>query len=682
MKKWIIKKPEPDGSSIAQGSDLTPLCADVLASRGITTLEGAKEFLRKDSLSDPFLLKDMREATEIIQDAIAGQKKICIYGDYDCDGITSTVILFSYLEYMGADVTYYIPERAEGYGMNKPSIQKLHDEGIELIITVDNGISAVSEAEFVAELGMELIITDHHQQGEVLPKAKAIVNPHRKDCTSPFKYLCGAGVVLKLITALEDGDYSATMEQYGELVAIATIADIVCLTGENRFIVDRGLKYLPNTERAGLRKLMEVSGIKPSEISSTKVAFGIAPRINASGRFASPRLAVQLLLSEDEEEAEELAIQLNKLNEERKETEQIIVEEIYRHIDSNPGLLHNRVLVFHGADWHHGVIGIVASRMVEKFGKPVFIITEEGETSRGSARSFGDFSVFECLEACGEFLTKYGGHKGAGGFSLDTDKINDFNNAIQNFAYEKHSIMPILSIDVDKVLTEQDFNVDNVEGLKVLEPFGEGNPQPTFAFLDAVVTDIAPLGKQSQHTKMRLKYRNIFADAILFRMSPQETSIKVGDVWNFLVGLEVSEYNNHKSLRVLVKDFRRKGVKQKLYFSARNAYEVYRRNEKLSESYYRAMMPQRNEFVAVYKLIAKEKTDVTADKIFMQVNTLTTLNYCKFRIILDIFEEMNLISVSHSTDIINLVAHGTEKINLENSDILGNLKTLLEQSGN
>ncbi len=339
MKKWIVNNPDPKtASELVRGSDLHPLCAEVLAARGISTVSEAAEMLGTENLSDPFLLKDMREAAEAINEAIEEFTPICIYGDYDCDGITSTVMLFSYLECMGANVSYYIPERCEGYGLSSAAVRTLAAQGTELIITVDNGVSAFDEAELIYELGMKLIITDHHQTGETLPRAEAVVNPHRSDCHSPFKQLCGAGVVLKLIAALEGGDYDAALNEYGELAAIGTIADVVTLTGENRYIVKYGLYLLENSERPGINALINQSRLK-SPLNSTSVAFGLAPRINASGRFGSPSYAARLLLTDDNDEAEMIAQKLDGLNNERKETENKIIESISVQIAASPETL-------------------------------------------------------------------------------------------------------------------------------------------------------------------------------------------------------------------------------------------------------------------------------------------------------------------------------------------------------
>lgn len=675
MKKWNIGKPDIDLSKkLTSGSDLTSLCADVLVSRGVTSLEQAANFIRTKEPEDPFMLKDMEKAVEIINEAVESCQKICIYGDYDCDGITSTVMLYSYLECLGADVFYYIPERSEGYGLNSEAVNKISESGTELIITVDNGISAFEEAKLIKELGMSLVITDHHQPGETLPQADAIVNPHRKDCGSSFKYLCGAGVVLKLIAALDGGDYDMAIEQFGDLAAVGTVADIVTLTGENRFIVETGLRLIKNTENCGLIELMRVAGLideneQYKDIVSNSVAFMLAPRINAAGRFGSPLQAVELLLCDDPEEAHELALELDLLNKKRKEEEQNIINEIYEYIDKNPSILSQRVLVFSGDGWHHGVIGIAASRIVERFDKPCFIITREGDTSRGSARAFGDFSVFGCLTACSDVLSRFGGHQGAGGFSLLTADVEKFSEQIQKYAHDNHENMPLNTLKAEKVIMPQEITVANIESLKLLEPFGEGNRQPVFAVIGAVIQDIIPMSAGA-HTKLHLKYGGISLFAPMFNTRAETLPFTRGEVWDFMVMLEINEYKGMKSINLRICDFRKNGINQESFFAAASAYEKYIRKEELPEAYYKRMCPERNELVKVYSAIGQ--TDISFMSLYAKIDP-KTMNYCKIKICLDIFREMGLVSISDSCDTITKIKV-EKKVDLENSNILRELR--------
>lgn len=669
MKKWIVRKSAKEAAEkIKKESEVSALCADVLAARGFRDAQDAALQINADRLSDPFLIKDMTEAAKIINTALENFESICIYGDYDCDGITSTVMLFSYLECMGANVSYYIPERSEGYGLNRQAIEKIAGQGVKLIITVDNGISAIEESELIYELGMKLIVTDHHQTGEILPKAEAIVNPHRKDCPSPFKPLCGAGVVLKLIAALEGGDYEAAVNEYGELAAIGTVADIVSLSGENRFIVQRGLQLLENSERCGVNALLKISRVK-TPLSSVSLAFGIAPRINASGRFGSPELAARLLLTDNEEEAELLAAELDRLNNERKNTENEIIEAVNKKINENPDITYKRVLVLSGENWHHGVIGIVAARMEEKFDKPCFVITIEGETARGSARAFGDFSVYKALDYCSDLLIKYGGHMGAGGFSIETSKLDEFAQRLQEFAKENFENMPVPEITAEKIILPDEITVAEADGLKILEPYGEGNQQPIFAIKGAVVTDIISLSNGA-HTKLKMKYGNLNIEALLFRHSPDSIFLKNGDRADFMVTIDSQVFAGRKSVCIIIKDYRKSGMGQSKYFAAKETYEKYKRNEDLSLAYYQKICPDRNELIYVYKAIVSGNH--SPDTLYMSVLS-DSMNYCKLRICIDIFSELKLVNYDLFSQGITIIKNAP-KANLDNSVLLCELR--------
>ena len=334
MKKWQIQQPdEAAAKNIQANSDLSLFCAELLTVRGYRTIEETASQFSCPALSDPFLIRDMQAAADCLNAAIDSGEKICVYGDYDCDGVMATVILYSYLMELGADVVYYIPERSEGYGMNLNALETLKAQGVSLIVTVDNGIAALEEADWIAEQGMRLVITDHHQPYSTLPAAVAVVDPHRVDCPSPFSLFCGAGLALKLVAAMDGGDMTFALEQFGDLAAIATVADVVSLTGENRFLVQQGLRLLANTERPGLLALLELTGMQGKTLTATNLAFTLAPRINAAGRFGSPKLAVSLLLAETMEEAMPLAKQLEQCNRQRKEAEADILQEIQEHFD-------------------------------------------------------------------------------------------------------------------------------------------------------------------------------------------------------------------------------------------------------------------------------------------------------------------------------------------------------------
>lgn len=672
MKKWQINQPDMQQvSHILKKTDLKSLCAEVLVSRGISDIDELVDFFSEGELSDPFLIKDMYEAVEYITESVENNDLICIYGDYDCDGVTSTTILYHYLDCLGANVIYYIPEREAGYGLNKDAVKTLAEQGVQLIITVDNGIASIEEADLIDELGMKLIITDHHQPSEVLPKALAIINPHRKDCTSPFKNLAGVGVTLKLIAALDDGNYEAVLEQYADIAAIGTIADVVPLVSENRTIVKHGLKLLAVTENLGLSTLMEKSRVSTDNINSTAIAFMIAPRINAAGRFGSPKTAVKTLLSDDEE-AETLVNELVSLNQERKKVEDKIMQDIENYIKSNPKVLNEKILILIGENWHHGVVGIVCSRVLERYGKPNIIISIEGEEARGSARSIKGFNIFECLSCCKDFLERFGGHECAGGLSLKVENLEAFRQKALDYA-NKIDKMPAITLNADKLLSGADLSIEMIESLKMLEPFGEGNPQPIFAMIGARVDRVISLAN-GKHTKLDLTYDKIKVTALIFGVSSENIALLQGEFGDFLVFAEINEYNGNKSITLRVKDYRKSGIVQDKYFSAKACYEALMRGEEISEKLKERIIPSREELVKVYKFLQNLNKQQSIDRIFMQL-TDESMNYCKLRICLDIFKEQELLTIDLCSEMVTFIPP-TKKVDLASSKILNDLRCL------
>lgn len=674
MKKWSVGR--PDRKTV---SDLTIKCgvstltAAVLSSRGFSSPDDVFKNYQVNELSDPFLIKDMQLAADTINNAIECGSKICVYGDYDCDGIMSTVMLYSYLIEAGADAIFYIPERSEGYGLNKSAVKKISDNGVELIITVDNGISAIDEAEYVYEVGMKLVITDHHQTGDKLPKAEAVVDPHRNDCFSPFKLLCGAGLVLKLIAALDGGDYTMALEQFGDLAAIATVADIVSLTEENRFITAYGMQLIENTDRPALEALKEVCGLSGKKIDTSSIGFGLAPRINASGRFGSPLTAAKLFLSEDPDEINEIAEKLNMLNNQRKDTEAEIMNEIYKMIDDNPRIIRERVINLSGINWHHGVIGIVASRISERFGKPCFISSECDGELRGSARAFGDFSVFSALTYCSAALEKFGGHYGAGGYTIKPGKFHEFNSLLQEYALNNHKIMPALELKADSPVSPSEITVQNVKSLSLLEPFGTNNEKPLFFIENAIVNDIIPLSGGT-HVKLRLKFGFTNLDALIFRTSPSELCISKGESCNLIVSLDINSYNGKESVSVIVKDYRSSIVEQSKYFAALNAFEAFIRSEALPVNYYRSMCPVREEVVEIYLKIPYD--GINSDTLYFGLKN-PKINYCKFSAAVEALIQLNLISYTSADNKLYRIK-AEKKVNLQSAPVLKELAEKLK----
>ncbi len=668
MLKWKIRKPVKSVSDeLMLKGGLPQLCAEVLSARGISGYDEAAAFFANSEPADPFIPQDMEKAARLILEAVDDMTPICIYGDYDCDGITATAALYSYLECMGANVSFFINERIDGYGMNADNIRKLHQQGTELIVTVDNGISAIAEAELIYELGMRLIVTDHHQPSETLPRAEAVVDLHRADDLSQFKDLCGCGVVLKLIAAMEDGDYTAAMEQFSDLAAIATVADVVPLRGENRYIVSTGLHYLENTANIGLKALIEAAGMKPP-YTSTGLAFTLAPRINAAGRFGSATDAVRLLLTEDEEEAKLLADILCTHNRNRQECEKGIMSEISASVKADPFIADRRVLVFYGKGWHHGVIGIAAAKVTERTGKPTFIISEENGEARGSARAPEGFSVFSALSYCSSALTKFGGHSGAGGFSLKPEKVGELTELLQKFAAEYCKDMPA-PLQADKALLPADLSVESVKSLSVLEPFGAGNPQPQFLMHGAKIKSVQALS-EGKHTKVWLDYGGASVSGLLFNYPTDKFGYSAGDMMDILVFPELNVFNGKTSVDVKIKDHRKFGIVQQKYFAAKDTYEALRRGEAVPAALMTRIVPDRAALVKVYTAVKDDFLPL--DMIYSAVMD-DSMNFCRFMVCIDIFEEKGLIEADRFYMTARRVTNAA-RVDIETSEILKALR--------
>ncbi len=644
MKKWVVLSPDAESvRNIVKSTDLAPLTAEVMSARGYNDTDSLKSFFDLEPLSDPYLLTDMSRAVSVINEAIENGETICVYGDYDCDGVTSTAILYDYLLNMGAEVICYIPERSEGYGLNKSAIDAINENGASLIITVDNGISAIEEAKYIKELGMKLVVTDHHQPSEELPEAEAVVDPYRKNCTSPFKHLAGVGVTLKLLAALDDGDYSLVCEQYGDIAAIGTIADVVPLVSENRTIVSNGLRMIKNTENYGLISLMEESGVDPENITSTNIAFTLSPRINAAGRFGSPITALDMLTSE-EEEARGFAHELSVLNERRKKSEADICDEIRQLLKASPQILNERVLVVSGDGWHHGVIGIVASRLLEAYEKPVLVISkDEDGFAVGSARSMKGFNIFKCFESCRDILVKFGGHECAGGLTVKSEDIPKLNSMIQTYAKESTPKMPRFTITADKLIRGADITIKNISDLKRLEPFGTDNASPIFAFSAAKVLAVMPL-KNGEHTRLDIDYDGVKLKALLFRKKTALMDVSAGDIIDIMGSLEINSFRGNESISLIVNDYRLHGVRQERYFSACDAYESFLRDEQLPHEYYEKALPSREELIEIYKYIGAQRLILTAENLYARLSA-RGINAFKLLVCLDVFKETGLVAV-------------------------------------
>lgn len=672
MRYWKIGQPDKKNiSGIMLGCGVTSLTAAVLAAKGFTSPDQVAEALNAESLSDPFLMRDMQNAIDAVNCAVDNGDRICVYGDYDCDGIMAAAILYSFLLEIGADVIYYIPERSEGYGLNKAAVDRIHAQDVSLIITVDNGISAIDEASYIYSLGMKLVVTDHHRPGDELPKAEAVVDAYRADCTSPFKHCCGAAVALKLVAALSDE--TLALEQFGDLAAIATVADIVSLTGENRFLTAYGLEQIQNTDRCSLIALKGVSGLSERKMDSRSIGFGLAPRINAAGRFGSPLTALELVLSEDPDEAESLADELNRLNNERKEAEKRIMSEIYAMINADPMLVRERVIFIYGKDWHHGVIGIVAARILEQFGKPCFIASEIGGELRGSARSFGNFSAFSALSYASEALEKFGGHTGAGGFTVKPGKAEEFRSLLYRYALENHTEMPMYELYADTAVSPGELNVKNISGLSVLEPYGADNEKPLFFIENAEILSVSPLSGGA-HTKLKLKIAGAMADGLMFWVSPDSLTVRAGDFCDMIVSLEANDFRGNAAVDIRISDIRKHDFDQEKYFTALRVFEAFVRGEELPGNYYPSMLPSREMAAKIYKSIPEN--GIPMDTLYLRLGD-EHINYCRFLVAAEAMRQLGLAEISFPESVIKRTKV-TGKTDLNSAPILMELRAKIK----
>jgi single-stranded-DNA-specific exonuclease len=710
MKKWIVKKPAPEVIRALTSEGITSIAAEISAANGIKDIETAKEFFGSEKLSDPFSIIDMEAAVNAINDIVfENGDRVCIYGDYDCDGVCASVLLYTFFEASGADVTYRINSREEGFGLNSDVIRELAEDGVKLIITVDNGISAVDEAALINSLGMNLIITDHHEpsrtspeekdteekdteetsseekdpeeQGtketspeeqdtegtdsektsprDTLPEALAVVDPHREDNESEFRDYCGCGVALMLVAALM-GDTEAALEQFSDIAALATVADMVPLTGENRVIVNHGLHYIEHTENLGLKALVKVSGITQT-VNSSHLGFYLGPRINAAGRIGHANTAFELLTCEDPERAKLIAEELSAFNVKRKEVEAELLAAVKKTLSDDPRPLYNRILVLYIKNANHGVIGLAAGRILDAAGKPVFLMTDdEGGMLRGSVRSLPGFSVVEALGETSEFLTKFGGHALAGGFSLKSENFEKFAAAVEEYA-KRCGYNGENSVTAVKILTAADLTVENAKEITALEPFGQGFSRPLFIIGSAVITNLAFFEKYVKVT-IKLEEKNFSFNS--FKIKPEKFTFVVGDKVDILTYFGIRQWNGGEYLNFDVEEIRLSGISQVKIIGGIKAYEAWKRGEYPERESLLRAAPSREDFAAVYRqLKALGKT------IFSQTlieRNSGRVNSFKLMLILDIFEEAGLIKFNLFDGSITLIKN-PEKASLEDT---------------
>ncbi len=561
--KWVLKQPNPDtAKKIEEALKLHPLCANVLCNRGIETPEQATAFLNPSvsALLDPFLLQDMEKGVAKIKETISQNQKIVVYGDYDVDGITAVSMIYLYLKSKGANVSYYIPSRSdEGYGLNKEAVLSFKNDGVGLIITADCGITAFEDIHYATSLGISVVVTDHHKCKEELPPAFAVINPKRPDCTYPFKELSGVGVAFKLIEALEGvGKSKDLLDQYGDLLCLGTIADIVTLTEENRVFVSLGLKRLGDPQNLGLKALIQEAGLAGKVLTSSHVGFIIAPRINAVGRLGNAVDAVKLFTTSDPKEAEKLAKMLCEENIRRQTIEQEILKQACAIIDKDKSHNTDRVIVLASESWHHGVIGIVASRITERYGKPCVLIAVEGNEAKGSCRGLQGFNMFEALSYCDDLLLKFGGHELAAGLTVSKDNIEAFREKINLYAKEHFNTkIYVEEISYEGKITDKDITLELTDMLEGIQPCGMGNPMPHFLIEKVKIDDITYFG-DDKHIRLKFSKKSFSIMVIGFGLGSNESfrMLRNGDVVNAIVSPYTNEYRNKKYPALKLKDIK------------------------------------------------------------------------------------------------------------------------------
>lgn len=646
MKKWITRNLNKDNAiAVSQRYELPMLLAMLLDIRGVTDEREIEDFLYGDTLTaSPFEIKDMDKAVERIQAAVENGERICVYGDFDADGVTSTALLYSYLSDIGADVIYYIPSReSEGYGMNKGAVSKIYERGVKLIITVDNGVAAVDEVAYAKSLGIDTVITDHHAVPEVLPDAVAVIDLHRKDCDSSFKELSGVGVAFKLVQAIEGeyADIEGLLENYSDLAAIGTVGDIVSLRGENRVLVRNGLRHINNGDRLGLAALVEESGLSGRNISAGNLSFTMVPRINAGGRLGLSQKSVSMLLTDDEEYAADIAAELSSDNVERQQIERDILSDIDSLIRENPSIVNNRVIVVYGEGWHKGVIGIVASRIKEVYNKPAIIITLDDDVCRASGRSVAGFSLIDAVFSCSDLLIQCGGHPMAVGFGIRRENIEEFITQINRYA--QLNPIPAPTLELDCKLNPSQLSVELARGLSLLEPYGSGNPTPLFGLYNMTLRDIREIGG-GRHLRLTLSRGDSTVYALRFSTTLAEFPYHEGDIVDLAVTLDINVYNNNESLSVFIRDMRFSGQDEDEIISSKELFEKFCRGDDITPDEARSILPSRQEFAVVYRFLRAENGfNYPFDALLYRIGGI---GYGKLRVILESMNELGLISIS------------------------------------
>ncbi|MBE6665386.1 MAG: single-stranded-DNA-specific exonuclease RecJ [Ruminococcaceae bacterium] len=661
--RWQIPKhDEKLVKSLSDSLRIHPLCAKLLINRGYTELENAKAFIQKSDafLYNPYYLKDIKKATNRIRRALDNDEKITIYGDYDVDGVTSVSILYMYLKDRGADVDFYIPTREhEGYGLNINAFHTIKENGTKLVITVDTGITAIDEIAYAKTIGLDVVVTDHHQCRPELPECEAVVNPRRLDCQYPFKELSGVGVIFKVLCALEMdilnfGEYNIftvkdMCRRYIDLVTIGTIADVMPLYDENRIMVYMGLNLLSSTGNLGVRALIRAVGMDDSKkITSSTVGYTLAPRLNAAGRIGNASRAVQLFLTDSPHTANVIAEELCAINKERQQTENLIFEEALKQIEEEHDIEKESVIVLASSHWHQGVIGIVASKITELFGKPSILISfdttepSEFDIGKGSARSIKGLNIVEALSGCEHLLVKYGGHELAAGLSIERKNLKTFREELNAFALEHlSSSESLLKTFAEAEISEKDVTIETVMNVSQLEPYGAKNPEPIFVLKDVLIEEIAPLS-MGKHTRLFFRKNHIGISAVCFGHNLLNEGFSNGHYADVLCSLNINEFRGNRTVQLIIRDI---DYSDKILYEMEE-YENRFLQLKNGKCFFNSQdIPKREDFALLYKWIRDENYKKEKTLTLMKLKSVfSAFNYLKILIMLETFQECDLIT--------------------------------------
>ncbi len=715
-KNWVLRSDRSEQTNnavagIAEALGIDSVVARLLYTRGYTDAESAKSFvyMETEMLCDPFLMKDCEKGVERIRRAVQSGEKITVYGDYDVDGVTAVCTLYLYLKELGAKVDYFIPNRAgEGYGVSNGAVDTLREGGTGLIITVDTGITATEEVVYAKGLGIDFLITDHHECRTDLPEASAVINPHRADCPYPFKELAGVGVVFKLICAYEErvlgrSRREATarlFKKYADLVAIGTIADVMPIKEENRIIVKYGLSMIENNPRLGLSALMEASSArsdqqrtqqkkKKNKITSGYIGYTIAPRINAAGRIKSASLAVELFLTENRAEALKIAEELCRTNKERQAEENKIMNEAYVEIEKYD-IENNPVIVLDRDNWHHGVIGIVASRITEKYCRPSILVSFEGnegtlgspeDVGKGSGRSIKGMNLVDALFYCEEHLVKFGGHELAAGLSVTRGSLRAFRDKINEYARNNLTAEDMVpTVEADCEIDFSDVSLALAKGIQMLEPYGVGNPVPVFVLRGVTVNEISGIS-DGKHTKISFGDGVRSLSAMYFSVSPKDIGIYVGDSVDVMFNIDINEWGGRESVQLIIRDIKIASSQLSEDGKDRARFEEIRSGAPFRES--EDVIPTREDFAAVYKLMLsslRSGIDTLSHRDILsrfKADAEVNIGYIKLKVIVMVLKELNLVDITDIRDEVYKfnIHYSTGKTMLDKSTLLRHLRS-------